>query len=314
MAPLIEPFDSFLTDLRTKAEACDFADLKGQMIRDKIIFTVSGKLQELLLRESEKLNLMKAVEICRAFEVSQKQAKEVSTGSRSSCIATGGAQSAQSINKVYPQANSDKKKKLVTKKTQCPKKPTAGGKTGPSEYIRNCRYCGQGHMRGAKKCPAWKQTCAGCGGRNHLKAVCKKIQQVEIEDEEDDLWLMSINSVSNHDQATIIMRVNSLEVRFQIDSAADVNTICQKYVKTDQVKATNQKLTMWNGSKFSPLGEAELAVVNPKNPTVTKNVRFTVVLNNHNCLLGLKTSKEMELLPINTDSFISCLCTTYLDI
>ena len=43
-----EPFDAYLTKLRTVAALYD-DDVK-RMIRDKIVFSASGKLQELLLR------------------------------------------------------------------------------------------------------------------------------------------------------------------------------------------------------------------------------------------------------------------------
>ena len=56
-----EPFDNFLTELRTRASSCNF-DNKDRMIRDKIVFTVQGKLKELLLRE-DKLSLDKAIQI-----------------------------------------------------------------------------------------------------------------------------------------------------------------------------------------------------------------------------------------------------------
>ena len=45
------------------------------MLRDKIVFTVTGKLQELLPRE-DNLTLDKAVNICRAFEQSSRLVKE----------------------------------------------------------------------------------------------------------------------------------------------------------------------------------------------------------------------------------------------
>ena len=44
-----EPFSVFLNELRTKAEACNFTD-KDRMIRDKIVFSISGKLQEELIK------------------------------------------------------------------------------------------------------------------------------------------------------------------------------------------------------------------------------------------------------------------------
>ena len=64
--PYQEPLDKFLTDLKTRAAACNLPE-KDQMIRDKIVFTVTGKLQKLLLSE-DNLTLDKAVKICRAFE------------------------------------------------------------------------------------------------------------------------------------------------------------------------------------------------------------------------------------------------------
>ena len=73
--PYREPFDNFLTELRTRAASCNFKE-KDRMLRDKIIFTAKGKLQELLLRE-DKIDLEKAIKICRAYEQSNKHVKEL---------------------------------------------------------------------------------------------------------------------------------------------------------------------------------------------------------------------------------------------
>ena len=44
-----EPFDKFLTALKTRAASCNFQE-KDRMMMDKIVFTVTRKLQELFLR------------------------------------------------------------------------------------------------------------------------------------------------------------------------------------------------------------------------------------------------------------------------
>ena len=62
------------------------------MIRDKIVFSVSGKLQELLLRETN-LDLKKAIETCRAFEITSQNKKEMSTSSEAQKIDKVGVQS-----------------------------------------------------------------------------------------------------------------------------------------------------------------------------------------------------------------------------
>ena len=46
-----EPFDSFLTDLRLKAQSCNFVMLKDSMIRDQLVYGVEDKkVRERLLR------------------------------------------------------------------------------------------------------------------------------------------------------------------------------------------------------------------------------------------------------------------------
>ena len=57
--PYQEPFDKFLTELKTRATSCNFQE-KDRIMRDKIMFTLTGKLQELLLRV-DGLTLEKAV-------------------------------------------------------------------------------------------------------------------------------------------------------------------------------------------------------------------------------------------------------------
>ena len=64
--PYQEPLDKFLTEVKTRAASCNFQE-KDRMMRDKIVFTVTGKLQELILR-TDGLNLEKAVKVCRAYE------------------------------------------------------------------------------------------------------------------------------------------------------------------------------------------------------------------------------------------------------
>ena len=94
-----ESFDSFLTDLRSRANLCNFGDMKDRMLRDKIVFSVTDKVQELLLREKT-LDLQKAVDICRAHELTTKQTKEMAgahidkvTSSRHRSVGeTGGSQ------------------------------------------------------------------------------------------------------------------------------------------------------------------------------------------------------------------------------
>ena len=302
--PFSHPFDSFLTELRTRAESCKFEDMKERMIRDKIVFTVSGKLQELLLRESEKLDLKRTIEICRSYELSLQQAKEISSGSKSG--------PRMNINKLIPNQHKPKKPP-ATATNSVPSRTTLAASYKPPgrtlsqhTYSKECKFCGYKHKFGRDTCPAWGKTCEVCHKKNHFKRKCpnSKLHSVEKEEEFDETeWLKHI-SLKGQDHVTALMIVNDCEIRFQLDSGADVNTIKQKFVKKEQVKPTTQSLIMWNKSRCKPLGETTLPVTNPRTDEIT-DVKFIVVQNDFNCLLGLNTVKSMGLITVNDQRFIA---------
>ena len=95
----LDQFENFLTKLRTRAASCNFDANQDRMIRDKIVFTVTGKLQELLLREDD-LNLVRAIKICRAYEQSNKQVKEIRDST----------QALQKVNRISNEAKSNRNK------------------------------------------------------------------------------------------------------------------------------------------------------------------------------------------------------------
>ena len=66
-----------MTELRKRAEHCEFAELKNSLIREKIVIGIRDKkTQERLLRESE-LSLEKALQICKAAEEIKIQTDEM---------------------------------------------------------------------------------------------------------------------------------------------------------------------------------------------------------------------------------------------
>ena len=110
----------------------------------------------------------------------------------------------------------------------------------------------------------------GVKEKNHFKAVCKKTVKIvkedydSVDDRDHYMWMTPVET-KNSPRLTALLILNDTEVRFHLDTGADVNAICQKYVKKDQVRPTSVKLSMWNGSKLLPLGETTLEVINPKS-------------------------------------------------
>ena len=290
------PFDSLLTELRTRTDACNFQE-RDRMIRDKIVFTAKGKIQELLLRDAN-LNLHKAIDICRAYEQSMANVKEF-CGESSSKIDQVSKKSQKSSWKSpspsYGKAKSDAGEHSSAKE---------------SEIVKDCNFCGGNHQKGCKFCPAYGKICMNCNGRHHFKIKCKKTSQVHSlgvtwEPNGDSKWLATVNSKKGN-LVYAKMQVNDCNVLFQVDGGAEVNTLQQQYVRRDQVKETKTSLVTWDLSKVTPLGEVVLPVFNPKTGE-TLHAKFCVVENRFDNLLGLETSKDLGLLTINVDKFISKL-------
>ena len=289
------PFDTFLTELRSRAKLCNFGDanMTNRMIRDKIVFSATGKMQELLLREKT-LDLQKTIDICRAHELTSKTTKEMSA------------------------AQVDKVTQRETKEKNAQHAQVEGGGQNrwtdreEPRYIRDCGYCGRSHEAVKTKCLAWGKVCKKCNGRNHFRVKCHSsasLHAVESREREmtqhEDMTskFMGAMTSSKRGRVTALMQVNENDIRFQLDSGADVNIICSRFVKKGQILPTQQTLTMWNGSSFKPIGEAVIDVINPKTHSCVP-VRFTVVDDNLTCLLGVETIQELGLLTINRSAFI----------
>lgn len=72
--------------------------------------------------------------------------------------------------------------------------------------------------------------------------------------------LNAIDTVSNTPKNTssALMEINKCDVRFQLDSGADVNTIQKKFVRKEQVRKCSK--TLFNKSSLTPLGETTLSL------------------------------------------------------
>ena len=77
--PWQDSFDIFLTELRNRADKCNFGAARDRLIRDKIIFTSQGKLLERILKE-DKITLEGIIHMCQAYEQSAIHVKEMKDG------------------------------------------------------------------------------------------------------------------------------------------------------------------------------------------------------------------------------------------
>ena len=73
----------YITELETLSQSCKFGTLSDSLIRDRIVCRItSSHLRERFFRETD-LSLTKAIDICRATEVSKSQAQHFKSGEAS---------------------------------------------------------------------------------------------------------------------------------------------------------------------------------------------------------------------------------------
>nr|XP_022295054.1 uncharacterized protein K02A2.6-like [Crassostrea virginica] len=231
-----EPIDNYLTDLRNKAQPCEFEHLSDGLIRDRIVCGIKDEVcRARLLRESD-LTLKKAIDICRAQEMSTKQLKSLK-GSEEQAVAA--IRKSTSSKKFSSSKN--------TKRTENQRPESSSGKS--------CRNCGRKHMIG--ECPAYGKTCNSCHKKNHFEKYCfskqnksaMKIHTVGVpydvnSDVETELFIgtLHVDSVDpDKSDWTETLTINEHSVVFKLDTGAQANII-PKHI-FDKLELPDKQLT-----------------------------------------------------------------------
>jgi len=72
-----ESLDAYVTALRTLAKTCNFGVLENSLIRDRIVTGVRENQARKRLLQVSKLTLKECIDICRSYETSSQQLKEI---------------------------------------------------------------------------------------------------------------------------------------------------------------------------------------------------------------------------------------------
>jgi transposase InsO family protein len=301
-----ESIDAFVTDLKVKASSCEFGTLEKSLIKDRIVCgVVSDSVRERMLREKD-LTLEKAVQICRAAELSTTQVTALRVDQTSEVHALR-----------WQQDGNRGKKEHVTKAKPSDKLYGASGKTTTSTTTNDrqqslCRQCGYGSHPEGVRCPARGQNCRKCGGINHFAAMCrakrssgkKRVDAVKADDtDSDDEFYIGTVEADEQNQIqskpsnwNVTVCVEGKQVTLKIDSGAQINTlplsVYQKVTK-QPLQSTKTRLVGYFGQARRPCGKATLAV-EYKGRYIP--VEFQIIDQEVKPVLGLQTSLQMNLI------------------
>ncbi|UYV84440.1 hypothetical protein LAZ67_X002171, partial [Cordylochernes scorpioides] len=217
-----EPVDEFITSLYKLADSCELEGLHEQLIRDRIVVGVRDKaLSERMQLDSE-LTLEKAVKMVRQQEAVRQQQVDLQRPSTS-----------QKVNQV----KFNSKKQSPKQQQQPSRKKEKSAKTRS-----RCPKCGGFTRREEQACRAEGQKCNLCSKTGHFANCCPDKQAMTAEvkavsglDEEID-FLLEVSAVedsSNLDDDegecrrrwTAEIQVNGKQVKFKLDSQADVTCV-----------------------------------------------------------------------------------------
>lgn len=299
-----ENFDSFLADLKKLILTCDYGDEESSILRDRIVLGICDSVLQEKLLGIENLNERRAIDACRAAELTKTQARDVQgqhNGKHIDALQKKPANAEQASRKGHHHNSfkDNKQGKHVSKFN----KNSNNGNMNHSSHKINCFRCG--FMHELNKCPAFGKSCKKCGTANHFAKQCKVkmgrtgVGQVSriIQSNNDDnncLYIdtLKLNSISDRSWCEVIKLENST-VNIKIDTGAEANIIpyylYEKISKSEiGLEKTNTVLEAYGGSKIETLGTCSL-FCEYKNQRASQI--FYVLKNKSDPILGLKSSE-----------------------
>ena len=311
-----ESFNDFVSDLRVKAQTCEFGPLQEEMIRDRIVTGHNNNgVRKQLLKETD-LDLAKAIQICSIQELTEKQMGAI-----------GG-----------------KDVHVIQKHEKSPQKPWIKTPLSKPTKEQHCKNCGTKHQFGRKYCKAFGQQCGYCQRWNHFESECfykknnqkpppkhpkssstttRKYKRVHksgkyvhavgesslISDSDDSnneeyyIESLFVDSIVNEPSDEIIFKakVNRNEVELKADTGAKCNVISRAIFMTIKGKESintsdKAKLIAYGGTKVSTLGSVKLHL---RYSGKSYRLKFYVVDFDATSIVGLRDSERLGIITVN---------------
>ena len=163
-----ETVDLFVTDLHCMAEHCQFDDINGELIRDRLVVGLRDTRLAERPQLDPQLTLEKAVNQARQSEAVKKQH-----------VLLRDDQSSHGVKETLDAVH---KSKFYRKKEQ-QKRKDQGHTSTPNP---TCQRCGKSTSHARDLCPTKDAVCHKCTKKGHFAKVCKSKVVAEVEQQGDD--------------------------------------------------------------------------------------------------------------------------------
>ena len=275
-----EPFEEFVSRLRTKAKSCAFKDEDDQIWIQILQRCSSEKLKRKLLESTTEIKLDHLIKMGKLEENVNVQLEEFKRFNDSISAKT-------EINRVQNKSKPETSKNKLHDTREVSKE-------------KKCFNCGLKYPHEGT-CPAKGRKCNNCGKLNHFSKVCKNgkssVKRIENQDEYEyssgNLWRVMMRKVSkfvnNVMMPIVCLFICGSSIRFGVDTGANVidqKTYNRLRFKPKLVKADT--CLYGNGSKnrLSLVGRFKTRV---KFKSEYRNVMFYVTSGDFGNLLNYDT-------------------------
>ena len=275
-----ENVDIFVTALHQLAEHCEFAALKDQLIKDRIVVGIRNiKLAEKLQLDKD-LTLEKAITEARQSETIKSQQHFV-WGTVQRPIENIGA------------VDKGQKTKSLQAKSNKGSKP---------QRTKKCHRCGARDRHSKSNCPAKDSECYKCKLIGHWQKQCRtkvgEVQDVSGEPGGSNVFLGNINTQRSKPWM-IDLKVGNRTISFKIDCGADVTCISQKqFLSLRDVKLQKTDRTLYSAAqeKLLVLGKIKCTLESDSKFWVTDI--FVVVKDLDTALLGRPAIEALSVIQV----------------
>uniref|UniRef100_A0A1Y1KEL4 Peptidase A2 domain-containing protein n=1 Tax=Photinus pyralis TaxID=7054 RepID=A0A1Y1KEL4_PHOPY len=224
-----ESVDNFVTALHSLAEHCQYANLKDELIRDRIVV---GLLD---VKTSERMQLQKTLTLQEATQM----ARQAETQASQNLIL-------RQEGKLHGVAALHNKGSNQFEKTRAKFSNQRGAdnhasQEGNQSSQKKCSRCGQPDCTNKEKCPARNSICRKCSKKGHWGIACRSKGSVKAVMQMDDLTEEEVHEsagscfylgcmFTNSDKQWLVNIVidSNLEKTFLVDTGADVICIPNK--------------------------------------------------------------------------------------
>ena len=207
-----ETADQFIASLYSLAENCNYAGLKEEMIRDRLVVGIQDMALSEKLQLYAELTLEKAKKAIRQREAVHEH-QDVLSGDR----------------KGSTQITIDTIQQTKKSRNQVRAKKPERGSSAPA--LKLCMRCGKDYHK-RDKCPARDATCHKCQHKGHYSSQCftKSVVATVTPQERDNNNFLFLDTIGADTPSTwmISLKICGKDIAFKVDTGAAVTAISKE--------------------------------------------------------------------------------------